>query len=202
MTRELCAVCGERVGDRRCPGLDRSLCSRCCGSQRGRFVRCPPDCAYGRVAEERLRERRARELERAWALWYRDLAQAGRERVWPHIEILAEALATILHRTVATDAEVEAALRYLDRALSPLVLVPTSPPPLGRVLAEEGFLPLVREGKVEGEKLREAVQAIAGWLADYRSPDDPLRFVRGILGLLPPRPEEPEGLIVRPRGPA
>ena len=78
----------------------------------------------------------------------------------------------------------------------------SSPPPLGRVLAEEGFLPLVREGKVEGEKLREAVQAIGRWLEGYRSPADPLRFVRGLLGLLPPRPEEPGGLIVRPRGPA
>ncbi|HEU68443.1 MAG TPA: hypothetical protein ENN53_04415, partial [Candidatus Acetothermia bacterium] len=89
-------------------------------------MRCPPDCAYWRAAEERLRERRARELERAWALWYRELAQAGKEHIWPHIEILAEALATVLHRMAATDAEVEGALRYLDQALSPLVLVPPS----------------------------------------------------------------------------
>lgn len=165
-------------------------------------MRCPPDCAYRRVAEERLRERRARELEQAWALWYRELSQAGRERIWPHIEVVAEALAAILHRVATTDAEVEGALRYLDQALSPLVLVPSSPPPLGRALAEEGLLPLMREGKVDGERLREAVQTLVSWLEGYRSAKDPLRFVRGLLGVLPPRPEEPQGLIVRPPGPA
>ncbi|MFH1609343.1 MAG: hypothetical protein ABID40_01770 [Candidatus Bipolaricaulota bacterium] len=200
MTRDPCAACGERTGDRRCPSLDRRLCSRCCGSHRGRFVRCPSDCAYYRAAEERLRERRARELERAWALWYRELAGSGDEGIWPHVEILAEALAALLHRGAAADAEVEAALHHLDRSLSP-VLVSTAPPPLGRMLAEGGFVHLVHEGKVDGDRLRKAAQAFASWLSAYRSPEDPLKLVRGLLGLFPPS-EAPKGLIVRPRGPA
>ncbi|MDD2912328.1 MAG: hypothetical protein PHF77_02215 [Candidatus Bipolaricaulis anaerobius] len=202
MTRDLCAICGERVGDRRCPGLDRSLCSTCCGAHRGRSVRCPPDCAYGRVAEERLRERRARKLERAWVLWYRELASSGEEGIWPHVELLAEALAALVRDGGGTDAEVEGALRHLDRALSPVVLVPTPPPPLGRALAEEGLLPLVQEGKLDGEGLRKAVQAFVAWLAAYQAPDEPLKFVRGLLGLFPPLPPEPAGLIVRPPGTA
>ncbi len=163
-------------------------------------MHCPSDCVYWRAAEERLRERRARELERAWALWYRELAGSGDDGIWPHVEVLAQALAALLHWEAASDDEVEAALRHLDQALSPVVLVPTPPPPLGRMLAEEGFLHLVREGKMDGEQLRKAVQALAAWLETYRSPDDPLRFVRGLLGLLPPLPEEPPGLILRPRG--
>lgn len=199
MTRDRCALCGERVGDRRCPALDKSLCSPCCGSHRGKLVRCPSDCTYGRQAEERLREKRAQELQRAWALWYRDLASAGSEGLWPHVELLAEALATLLHRGLATDPEVEGALRHLDQALSPVVLVSTPPSPLGRALAEEGFLPLVKEGKFDREKLRKVAHALSDWLAAYRS-DDPLRFVRGLLGLFPPRPQQPQGLIVRSPG--
>ncbi len=202
MTRDPCAVCGKS-GDRRCPSLDRSLCSRCCGSHRGRFVRCPSHCAYYRAAEERLRERRARELERAWALWYRELAGAGDEGTWPYVEILAKALAGLLHGGAAADAEVEAALRHLDQSLSPVVLVSTTPPPLGRMLAEEGFVHFVRKGKVDRDRLRKAAQAFASWLSAYRSPADPLKLVRGLLGLFPPsEAEAPQGLIVRPRGPA
>lgn len=200
MTRDLCAVCGKR-GDRRCPALDRHVCSRCCGTERGRTVRCLPECPFWRAAEGRLQERRARELERAWAAWYRELAVAGKGGIWPHIEVLAQALTAVLHRGPTTDGEVEAALRYLDQALSPIVLVPASPPPLGRILAEEGFLPLVDEGKVEREKLREAVQAVIEWLPTFRSVEDPLRFVRGLRGLFAPLPREEPGLIARPRGP-
>lgn len=199
MTRARCSICGGRVGDRRCPALDRSVCSTCCGSHRAKIVRCPPDCSYGRLAEVRLRERRAKELKRAWRIWYRELAGAGREGIWPHVEVLAQALATLIRREGATDAEVEMALRHLGQALSPVVILSAPTPPLGRALAEDGFLRLVRSGKLDGERLRVAVEAFVTWLAAYRSTDEPVKFVRGLLGLFPPVPEE-EGLIVRPRG--
>ncbi|HOD73690.1 MAG TPA: hypothetical protein PKM13_04025, partial [Candidatus Bipolaricaulis anaerobius] len=129
-------------------------------------------------------------------------ASSGEEGIWPHVELLAEALAALVRDGGGTDAEVEGALRHLDRALSPVVLVPTPPPPLGRALAEEGLLPLVQEGKLDGEGLRKAVQAFVAWLAAYQAPDEPLKFVRGLLGLFPPLPPEPAGLIVRPPGTA
>ncbi|HAZ27398.1 TPA: hypothetical protein DCY65_00140 [Candidatus Acetothermia bacterium] len=201
MTRDPCAVCGKQ-GERRCPSLDQRLCSRCCGTHRGRFVRCPSSCAYYRTAEEKLRERRARELDRAWAVWYRELVSSGEERIFTYVEALAKTLALLLHREAAPDAEVEAALRHLDRSLSPVVLVSTAPPPLGQMLAEDLLLPFVRDGKADGERLRKAAQALSSWLSTYRSPDDPLKFVRGLLGTFPPPPAEAQGLIVLPREPA
>ncbi|MCX7750969.1 MAG: hypothetical protein N2320_05475 [Candidatus Bipolaricaulota bacterium] len=196
--KDRCGLCGTRAGDRPCPALDRKVCSSCCGAHRGRTVRCPPSCGYGRQAEDRLRERRARELERAWALLYGELSAAGKERMWPQVEFVARALAVLLHRALAPDGEVEAALRHLDRALSPVVLVAGAPPPLGRALAEEGLLVLVREGRLNGAELREAVQVLADWLSAYRSAEDPFRFGRGLLGLFPPPPPRPSSLIVHP----
>lgn len=198
MKADRCALCGARIGDRACPALDRRICSTCCGTHRGRGVRCPASCRHGIQAEGRLRERRARELERAWALWYGELAAAGREGVWPHVELVGEALAALLHRGLVPDAEVEAALHHLDRSLSPVVLVAGSPTPLGRLLAEEGFLVLVREGRLDREEVRRAVQELLKWLEGYRSAGDPFRFGRGLLGLFPPPPPAKPGLIVRP----
>lgn len=200
MKADRCALCGARVGDRACPGLDRRICSTCCGTHRGRGVRCPPSCRYGTQAEDRLRERRARELERAWAVWYRELAAAGREGTWTHVELVGEVLAALLRRGLVPDPEIEAALHHLDRSLSPVVLVSSPPSPLGRALAEDGLLVLVREGRLDAEELRRAVQGLAEWLGTYRSSEDPFRFGRGLLGLFPPRRAEPPGLIVTPPG--
>jgi hypothetical protein len=177
--------------------LDQRLCSQCCGAHRGRFIRCRPDCTYYLAAEERLRARRARELVQAWTAWRRELDAAGREITWSYVEALAEALAAILHREPADDAEVEAALVHLAQSLSPVVMVGPAPPPLGRILVDL-FGPLRQKGEVDGDKLRGAAQAVADWLGCYRSPEDEKRFVRGLLGAFPPPPEEEQGLIVRP----
>ncbi len=199
MNRARCAVCG-RVGDRRCPATDQFLCSSCCGSHRGRLIRCVQDCAYLQAAEERLRARRARELERAWATWFQNLVGRGvdPDELGRYVDVLADVLADLLRRAPADDMEIEAALRHLDRALSPVVLVDLAPPPLGRALAEI-FVPLHRKGEIDGEKVRQAARELATWLAQYRSEDDPVKFARGLLGLFPERekPREP-GLILRP----
>jgi len=143
-------------------------------------------------AEARWRERRSRELAEAWALWQR----TNPELPWPYIRALAEILAAFLHKTFATDAEVEQALSDLDQALSPIVLVSSAPSALGKTLSA-AIVPLVREGKVEGEKLRAAARALRAWLSGWRSPEDDRRFVRALLGTFPPLPEE-SGLIIRP----
>ncbi len=41
-----CGSCGERKGDRSCPGLDVSLCSLCCGAKREEEISCPESCQY------------------------------------------------------------------------------------------------------------------------------------------------------------
>ncbi len=192
MKGDRCSLCGQRAGDRRCPALARFICSTCCGKERGRSVRCFPDCRFLVEAEARWRERRSRELAEAWHAWERQEPTLP----WPYIEALARILADLLHKHFATDAEVERALHDLDQALSPILLVSTAPSPLGRALSS-GLVRLVQEGKVEREPLREATRALARWLSAWRIPEDERRFVRALLGTYPPRSGEP-GLIVRP----
>jgi len=189
---ERCSLCGQRAGDRRCPALDRLICSTCCGKERGRSVRCLPDCRFLVEAEARWRARRSRELAEAWLAWQREQPDLP----WPYIHALAKILADFLHRTFATDAEVERALRDLDQALSPIILVSAAPSPLGRALSST-LVRLAQEGKVSREELRSAARALADWLSSWRILEDERRFVRALLGTYPPLSEEP-GLILRP----
>lgn len=192
MKGERCFLCGQRAGERRCPTLARLICSACCGKERGRSIRCLPDCRFLVEAEARWRARRSRELAEAWSAWERDEPSLP----WPYIRALARILADLLHKTFATDAEVERALQDLDQALSPIILVSAAPSPLGRTLSS-ALLRLVQEGKVEREELRAAARSLARWLASWRIPEDERRFVRALLGTYPPLPEEP-GLILKP----
>ena len=41
-----CARCGERKGNRFCPGLNASICSLCCGTKREKEIRCLESCLY------------------------------------------------------------------------------------------------------------------------------------------------------------
>lgn len=192
MRGERCFLCGQRLGERRCPTLERPICSACCGKERGRSIRCLPDCRFLVEAEARWRERRSRELAEAWAAWER----TEPDLPWPYIEALAKILADLLHKTYATDAEVERALQDLDQALSPIILVSAAPSPLGRALSS-GLLGFVQEGKVDRGELREAARALARWLSSWRISEDERRFVRALLGTYPPLSKEP-GLIVKP----
>ena len=41
-----CASCGERKGNRFCPGLNASICSLCCGTKRESKILCFEACEY------------------------------------------------------------------------------------------------------------------------------------------------------------
>ena len=41
-----CASCGERKGNRVCPGLNVSICSLCCGTKREKEILCLEACEY------------------------------------------------------------------------------------------------------------------------------------------------------------
>ena len=41
-----CASCGERKGNRFCPGLNASVCSLCCGTKREKEILCLEACEY------------------------------------------------------------------------------------------------------------------------------------------------------------
>lgn len=142
-------------------------------------------------AEGRWRARRARELTEAWASWQRNEPDLP----WPYLEALAEILSAFLHKHHATDREVEEALSDLARSLSPILLVSAAPSPLGKALSS-AIVPLVQEGKVEGDLLRQAAQALGNWLKGWEIAEDDRRFVRALLGTFPPL-EEP-GLIHLP----
>lgn len=46
MAKNLCVVCHQRRGKRWCPALNGYICSYCCGSKRGKEIRCPSNCPY------------------------------------------------------------------------------------------------------------------------------------------------------------
>jgi len=41
-----CASCGEKKGNRFCPGLNVSICSLCCGAKREKEISCLESCQY------------------------------------------------------------------------------------------------------------------------------------------------------------
>src|SRR4030042_4881948 len=41
-----CSTCGERKGNRFCPGLNASICPLCCGSKREKEILCIEACEY------------------------------------------------------------------------------------------------------------------------------------------------------------
>ena len=41
-----CAACGERKGNRFCPGLNAGICSLCCGTKREKEIFCLESCEY------------------------------------------------------------------------------------------------------------------------------------------------------------
>ncbi len=47
-----CASCGERKGNRFCPGLNASICSLCCGSKREKEILCIEACEYLRKGKD------------------------------------------------------------------------------------------------------------------------------------------------------
>ncbi|MCD5407681.1 hypothetical protein LR090_00165 [Candidatus Bipolaricaulota bacterium] len=196
MSAERCPLCGQRLGERRCPALDALICSTCCGTHRGKALGCPTGCTYLVAAERRRRERKARELAQAWQEYEEALARRGMEGLLPHLEVLKYALAQLLHRYPFQDADVAAALGYLARRLSPIELVEPYVPKLGELL-ERGLLPLVREGRLHPQGLREACEGLAAFL-DHFSRKEPDRFVTALLGTYPPEEPEDSGIILRP----
>lgn len=52
-----CATCGERKGNRFCPGLNASICSLCCGSKREKEILCIEACEYLKKGKDYLLNR-------------------------------------------------------------------------------------------------------------------------------------------------
>lgn len=199
MTTPQCQLCGRRRGERPCPALGVLICSSCCGRHRGRSVACPADCRYLQASEQHLRARRARELDAAWKEFASGLSHPQIEELFRYVLGVEKLLAFVLHTHPATDQEVQAALDYLARSLSPIELGLPPPNELARALEEE-LTPAIR--RLEGEErefFREACRVVTDFIAflsGKRGPAD--LYVKGLLGLYPAPPEEKPGLILRP----
>ncbi len=192
-----CRLCGERLGERRCPALDALICSTCCGTHRLKSISCPPSCPYLLAAERRRRARRARELGKAWAGFSQALERRGLSPLLPYLELLRGGLAQLLHRYPVEDEEVMTSLKYLARRLSPIELVEPYVPKLGELL-EQGLAPLLERGRIAPEALREACEVLASFIEGFATEGESDRFVAALLGTYPPEEPETTGLILRP----
>jgi hypothetical protein len=56
-----CASCGERKGNRFCPGRNASICSLCCGTKREKEILCVETCEYLRKGKV---DQHSREIEK------------------------------------------------------------------------------------------------------------------------------------------
>jgi hypothetical protein len=52
-----CAGCGERKGNRLCPGLNASICSLCCGTKREKEISCLESCSHLKSGKDHQLER-------------------------------------------------------------------------------------------------------------------------------------------------
>jgi len=161
-------------------------------------VACPADCRYLRAGEEHLRARRARELDAAWQEFVAGLSHPQLEELVRYLLGVEKLLASQLHTHPATDQDVQAALEYLARILSPIELGLPPPNELARLLEEE--LGAMRwDARENRELLREACRTLAEFVGFFsQKGPGPERYVKGLLGLYPPPPPEKPELIVRP----
>lgn len=198
-----CAICQARAGVRSCPASGGYLCSACCGKHRQGFIHCPPNCRYLVAAERHLRTRLAQQLEKAWEEFEDLLAEREMDDLIPYMEALKYIIAQYLHRIPADDAEVQAALEYLDRSLSPIELIEPAVPKLGKFLAEASSS-WIERGWVDQELLRKSANGLAAFVEHFAKKrpsskgDESRRFVEALLGTYPKEEPQPPGLIARP----
>ena len=114
MPPELCAVCLTKKAKRYCPGLGKSICPTCCGTEREVSIDCPFDCSYLRDSR---RYDEARPAERT-DLAFPDI-QIGNSFLHEHEQIIAklsiELLVYALSNPRTTDHDILAALEKLVR---------------------------------------------------------------------------------------
>jgi hypothetical protein len=111
---------------------------------------------------------------------------------------LGELLAELARQGDFRDGEAVAALRYLARKLSPIEIVETYVPPLGKLLLE-ALSPLLARGSLDPAALREACLSLAELAEAFGEEGEPDKFVAALLGTYPERgPGEGSRIIVRP----
>ncbi|OFV96763.1 MAG: hypothetical protein A3F68_10910 [Acidobacteria bacterium RIFCSPLOWO2_12_FULL_54_10] len=119
MPAELCAVCHAKKAKRHCPGLGKSICPTCCGTEREVSIDCPFECSYLRDSR---RYDQARPAERP-AFAFPDI-EIGDSFLHEHEQLIAklsiELLVYALSNPRTTDHDILAALEKLVRTYQTL----------------------------------------------------------------------------------
>ncbi len=196
-----CSRCGSRKGPRPCLALGGPICPRCCGANRLVRIACPAACPHRAAHEAFQRKKQGGRYREILALQNADL----REREDDFRLLLA--VADLVHRATEripglSDGDVARSLDETSSQLSPISLVTQAPSPLTRLLVEE-LSPLVAEGKVSRDRLREGLGRLAKIAAAMRDPSAPRAFLQGLSHYLDsalPRRDEgtKRGLILTP----
>jgi len=198
-----CLHCDERRGNRRCPALGGSICSRCCGENRLVAIACPPSCIYLAQHEAFQQRKQSVHFAETWRRVNADLR--GREealRLQVFIEQLLAGAARGLDTVV--DRDVLTALDDLHRLLSPIELVAGATSTLARRLWGS-VAPLIEDGTLRREALIEGIDRLRRLVEALQDPAVPRAFLQGLLaqhagdeGSAAPEAERGSGLIVTP----
>lgn len=196
-----CSRCGSRKGLRRCPALAGPICPRCCGANRLVRIACPTACPHRAAHEAFQREKQGVRYREVLALQNADLRE--REDDFRLLLAVADLVERAAERIPGlSDGDVARSLDETSCQLSPISLVTQAPSSLTRLLLEE-LSPLVAEGKVPRDRLREGLGRLAKIAAAMRDPSAPRAFLQGLSHYLDstlPRRDEgtKRGLILTP----
>lgn len=199
--RGKCVHCGKRRGSRYCPALGGPICSRCCGENRLVRITCPSSCPQLERHEAFQRDRQGVRYREAWAKVNADLRDRDQDL---HLLLSLERLLkeTTEHLEGLTDADVAGAIAELIPRMSPIELITQGPSPLGRLLWEE-LEPVLEEGKLSRERVKDGLTRMAKVVDALRDPEAPRAFIQGLSahlqGLFPEeKSQERTGLILTP----
>ena len=202
----MCPLCGRRPAKRRCPALERTICSVCCGTKRQVEIRCPPACHYLASAREHPPAVVQRQHERDLALLVP--AVAGLTERQSRFFFLFQSIAVRLPqdplRPLLDDDAAEAAASAagaLETAAKGLIYdrPPTSLPAQELATAlRNGFeevaqqlggprSPLERDAAAALRALEEAARRVGPLVQDPRQ-----GFLQLVRRILPPPSAEPE----------
>jgi len=105
LARQVCPLCRERRGKRRCPAKSEDICAHCCGTKRRVVIDCPSDCAY--LTGSHAPGWDGRETER----------RRDARRLAPFIQAVSDVQARLLFLALAGITALRARRRDLDDAL-------------------------------------------------------------------------------------
>ncbi len=178
----LCIYCQAQKGKRSCPALNGLICPSCCGQHRGIRINCPISCKYFKTHEGYQKERVSSEFHEAWIAATEPFY---RQKKYKSIDLIAQLEIAIFQHfrdtTTGHDREVQEALEFLKRRLSPVLIVETTATVLGNELhkALEVFL---KQEQLSSEQAHEALDILLGLVQKQIDTENPRQYLHGLMG--------------------